>query len=299
MKKNIGFLYLLLTFFIWGSLYVAAKFAMNSIPPLALLALRYGLSVVLLYFIMKKRGIKKVKRSHRRIFLAIGAAGYFGGIACQLIGTDLLDASLASLINSLNPVVIPIIAAVFLKEKLNARIIISIIISVTGVYIILGTGSGMISAAGIIINILSLLLWSASCCMVRGISADYDPIQVTLYAMAVAFCFAAPAAAAELCFKPCAITVPGILAVLYIAFVCTALSHVLWNKSLSLLSATTCSLFYPVQPMTSALLGILLLGEKLTPAFIAGAAIICIGILTAVIGTVPKHDRPSRRSLDV
>lgn len=290
MKKNIGYIYLLLTFFIWGSLYVAAKFAMADIPPLAVLALRYGLSVIVLYFVMRKRGIRKIKKPHKKIFLAIGAAGYFGGIAFQLIGTNLLDASLSSLINSLNPVVIPIIAAVFLKERLNIRTIASILLSVAGVYIILGVG-GRISAAGIIVNVLSLLLWSASCCMVRGISADYDPIQITLYAMAIAFCFAVPAAAIDMCFEPCRITLPGILAILYIAFICTALSHVLWNKSLSLLSATTCSLFYPVQPLTSALLGITLLGEKLTPAFIIGAAIICTGILTVVIEPKSRADK--------
>lgn len=288
MNKTTGYIYLVLTFFIWGSLYVAAKYAMAQIPPLLVLAVRYGLSVIVLYFIMKKRGIKKIKKEHRKLFLSIGAAGYFGGIAFQLIGTDLIDASLSSLINSLNPVVIPIIAAIFLNEKLNIKICISIFLSVVGIYIVLGVGtSGGVGMAGIIINILSLLFWSASCCMVRGISADYDPIQITLYAMAIAFCFAAPSAALNLCFEPCTITAEGIISLLYIAFVCTALSHVFWNRALKILDATTCSLFYPIQPLTSALLGMALLHEKLSSGFWAGAAIICIGILIVV--SEPKH----------
>lgn len=283
LNKTTGYIYLVLTFFIWGSLYVAAKYAMAQIPPLLVLASRYGLSVIILYFVMKKRGLKKVKKEHRKMFLAIGTAGYFGGIAFQLIGTDLIDASLASLINSLNPVVIPIIAAVFLKEKISPKICISILLSVIGIYIVLGIGTAeKISFAGIVINILSLLFWSASCCIVRGVSADYDPIQITLYAMAVAFCFAAPSAAINLCFEPCTISWEGILSLLYIAFVCTALSHVFWNRALKILDATTCSLFYPIQPLTSALLGMLFLGEQLSSGFWAGAAIICTGILFAV-----------------
>jgi drug/metabolite transporter (DMT)-like permease len=283
MNKKIGYIYLILTFFIWGSLYIAAKYAMNAVTPLFLLMTRYGLSVIVLYFVMKKRGFKKVEQKHRKIFFAIGAVGYFGAIAFQLAGTNMLDASLASLINSLNPVVIPIIAAVFLKEKINLRTAVSIILSLIGVYIILGIGGcENISPWGIAVNVLSLLFWSASCCMVRGISADYDPIQITFYAMAIAFVFSIPAAGVSVYFSPCRFTPGSIAAILYIAFICTALSHVLWNKSLSLLDASTCSLFYPLQPLTSAVLGILLLGEKLSISFIIGAAIICAGILLAV-----------------
>ena len=290
MEKKLGYIYLILTFFLWGSLYVAAKYAMTAMSPMFLLMLRYGLSAIVLYFVMKKRGFKKVEKKHRKAFLAIGVIGYFGGIAFQLTGTQLLDASLSSLINSLNPVVIPIIAALFLNEKLNKRIVISILLSVVGVYIILGVGNcENITVTGIMVNILSLLFWSVSCCIVRSISSDYDPIQITLYAMAIAFCLSVPAAAVSAYKTPCNFTFESILAVLYIAFICTALSHVFWNRSLSLLDATTCSLFYPIQPLTSAVLGIALLGEKLSVGFLAGSVIICLGIIMAV--AEPKKNR--------
>lgn len=93
MTKAIGYLYLVLTFVIWGSLYVAAKYVMVEIPPLALLASRHGIAVIILFFIMKKRGFKKIKKEHSKFFFAIGAAGYFGCISFQLAGTDMLAVS--------------------------------------------------------------------------------------------------------------------------------------------------------------------------------------------------------------
>ena len=281
MSKAKGYIYLVLTFIIWGSLYVAAKSAMEEIPSLALLALRYAIAVVILFFVMRKRGFKKVKREHRKMFFAVGFVGYFCGIAFQLTGNDLVDASLSSLINSLNPVVIPIIAAIFLNEKITGKTCVSILLSVIGIYIILGVG-GNASFWGIIINIFSLLFWSASCCMVRGISKDYDPIQITLYAMAIAACFAIPAGAYSIVREGFVLSVNGAVSVLYIAFVCTALSHVFWNRALKLLPATTCSLFYPIQPLTSAVLAVAVLGEKITVSFVLGAIIICAGVLVAV-----------------
>lgn len=284
MNKKTGYICLILTFFIWGSLYVVSKYAMETMPPLVVLAGRYLFSVIALYLIMKRRGFKKIKKEHRKMFFGVGFLGYFTAIACQLMGTHMIDASTASLINSLNPVIMPIIAALFLNERINIRIGISIALAVIGVYIIVGTGSGgEITPLGLAVNILSVVLWSASSCMVRGISADYDPIQISLYAMSIALIFTIPAAIIDLRFEPCTITAAGIVSTLYIALVCTALSHTLWNKSLKLLDATTCSLFYPIQPLTSALLGILILGEQITLSFVIGAIIICAGILFVVI----------------
>lgn len=285
MSKTVGYIYLVLTFVIWGSLYVAAKSVMTEIPSTAVLASRYAIAVVVLYFVMRKRGFKKIKKEHRKMLFAVGFVGYFCGIAFQLLGTDLIDASLASLINSLNPIVIPIIAAIFLKERLNGKTVISIILSVIGVYIILGVGGGG-SFWGIVINILSLLFWSASCCMVRGISQDYDPIQITLYAMAIALCFATPTAIFEVAVTPCHLSWGGLVSLLYIGLVCTALSHVFWNRSLKILPATTCSLFYPIQPLTSAVMAMLFLGESLSASFIIGAVLICISMVI----TVTKRD---------
>lgn len=289
MSKIMGYIYLVFTFIIWGSLYVAAKSVMEEIPAMAVLASRYAIAVIVLYFIMRKRGFKKIQPEHRKILFAVGFVGYFCGIAFQLAGTDLVDASLSSLINSLNPIVIPIIAAIFLGERLNIRTCISILLSIIGVYIILGVG-GNASILGIIVNILSLLFWSASCCMVRSISRDYDPIQITLYAMAIAVCFAIPTSVYSIATSQCSLDFNGFISLLYIALVCTALSHVFWNRALKILPATTCSLFYPLQPLTSAILSILILGERLTASFIVGAVIICVGLTIAVLS--PRNKMP-------
>ncbi len=276
-----GYIYLVLTFVIWGSLFVCAKSVMAEVPPMAVLAARYAIAVIALYFVMRRRGFKKIKREHKPILFLVGFIGYFCGIAFQLIGNDLVDASLASLINALNPVVIPIIAAVFLKERMSVRTVVSIILSVLGVCIILGVdGNG--GAWGITVNILSLLFWSASCCMVRGISADYDPIEITLWAMVIGLCFSAPCAVYSLVMTPSSLSVSGMLSLLYIGIVCTGLSHVFWNRSLKILPATTCSLFYPIQPLTSAVLAILVLGEQLTASFVIGAVVICISMVLTI-----------------
>jgi drug/metabolite transporter (DMT)-like permease len=80
-----------------------------------------------------------------------------------------------------------------------------------------------------------------------------------------------------------AITPMFVFSFLFIVVVSTGLSFLLWNKALGLVSASTCSMFYPVQPLVSALLGILLLGEKISVTFVLGGGLIIFGVLFSVV----------------
>lgn len=151
-----GYIYLVLTFVIWGSLYVVSKYAMETVPPITVLLSRYLISVVVLGIARVKKGFQPVKREHIKYFVIVGVVGYFAGIGLQLIGTSMIDASLASLINALNPIVMSVAAVFMLKEKFGIKKLAAIVLSIIGVYIILGGGGEYSGAAGIIISFFRL-----------------------------------------------------------------------------------------------------------------------------------------------
>jgi len=291
MKSKIGYLYLVLVFLIWGSLYVISKYALATIPPITLLLLRYLISVAFLYVFVKKVGFKKIKKKHIKYFIAIGLLGYSVSITFLLIGTSLMDASLSSVLNALNPISISILAAIFLREKLSANKILSIAISILGVYIILGQSSGDINILGIFATIGAVLFWSTATIVIRKISGEYDPILIAFYSMLVAIAFTLPASMIELQYKPCTFTITSVLATIYLAVICTAVAHTLWNKSLSMIDASTCSMLYPLQPLTSAVLGVVLLHEKLTLNYIIGAILISLSIVIAFVKVKGKNSK--------
>lgn len=283
MKPRRGYGYLVTVFVIWGSLYVVSKFALATIPPITLLLFRYLAAVAALALLARKVSLKPVRRADIKYFLLLGGLGYGLGIALQLIGTRLLDASLASLINAMNPVSIALMATFFLHERMTVRKIASLTISILGVYVILGRDTGSINLLGMLACVFAVLFWSAASIAIRRISGDYDPIQISLYGIILAIGVVLPASLLELRSNPCTFTLPGVLAILYLGVVCTAVSHTLWNKSLALLDASTCALFYPLQPLTSAVMGMLLLHETVTINYILGGLLISSGILVAVL----------------
>lgn len=283
-NKKYAYIYLIITLCAWGSLYVVSKFILTKVPTFTVLFFRYLISVIILFAILNKRKVSKIEKKDFPYIFLIGFIGYFISIAAQFIGTKLSNASTASLINSTNPIFIILFAVLILKEKLTLKKIICVILALFGTFIIIHTGNTNGGFLGILFSICSVISWSFMSVIVKKITQKYDSIQVTSYALFVALIFSAPCSIYEF------FTVSNIdlldlnvvLSLLYIGLICTALSHVLWNKSLSMLEASSCSLFYPIQPMISALLGFLFLNENIDLNFIFGSILIIAGILFSI-----------------
>lgn len=270
---------LILTFVLWGGLYVAAKYALHAIPPITVLMLRYLIAAALLGAMVLKKGFQRIEKGDGIYFWLIGGTGYFLSIALQLYGTGRLDASMASLIYALNPVITSLLSFLFLKERVSALRIMGIALSLTGVCIILGRGSGVPDIGGILAMLGATFLWSVSSVITHRISNKYDSVEITFLGMAAALVFAIPASVFELYHMPADGNFGAAAAVLYMAIFGTVAAYILWNMSLKGLSASTCAMLFPIQPLTSAIIGALLLHEQITAAFAAGAGFIFAGIL--------------------
>ena len=82
---------LLGTFLCWGSLYVVSKLALETIPPVTVLALRYLVAIPALFLLLKVRGaLRPVRREHAGTLLAIGMLGYFLSFCLQMLGINRL-----------------------------------------------------------------------------------------------------------------------------------------------------------------------------------------------------------------
>ena len=279
---------LLGTFLCWGSMYVVSKIALAGIPPVTLLALRYLVAIPGLFLLLKVRGVlRPVKKEHMGTLFAIGFTGYFASFCLQMLGINRLTGSVSSLLGAMNPIFIPILASLFLKEKMTLAKVLCVAVSMTGVVIIVGVG-GTADLTGAALMLLSVFLWSLTSIIIRRLAGQYDPMQIAMIAMLVGLVFTGVWAGIELQSSACTLTVRSVLAVLYMGTVGTAAAHSLWNYSLSKMDASFCSMFYPLQPLTASVLGVLILGEEITANFLVGGAIICCGIVAAVLSAKKK-----------
>ena len=283
-----AYAYLLLTFFLWGGIYVCGKYSMDTIPAPAVAGLRYIIAIIPLYF-FGRRQLPKIERSDWKYFFIIGTLGYFFSVFINMIGINIAGASVSATINAVNPVAISIIAALILKEKLGWTKILCLFLAIAGTLIISGTAVDSSQLEGIVLVLISVLCWSLATVYMRKMSQKYNSIAVNVYGIAISLLFHIPASVISVVqsggFHPD--TGAG-LAVLYMALGGTALAQFLWSKSLSILEASTCSLFYPLQPLFSMLQGALILNEKFTPGFFIGAALIIADVLINCLSQIKK-----------
>lgn len=275
-------------FVLWGSQYVISKIALRTVPPVTLLALRYLVSVPALFIVLRLRhALTPVKKGDWPILFAIGFTGYFASFCLQMLGISRLTGSVSSLLGAMNPIFIPILAALFLHERITPAKIACVALSMAGVVVIVGV-DGTVDASGALLMLASVFLWSTASIIIRRVSGRYDPMQIALIAILCALPFTRGWSLIELQSAPCSFTLEGVLAVLYMGVLGTAVTHSLWNYSLRVMDASFCSMFYPMQPLVSSILGVLFLHEAVTPGFVIGALMICCGIVAAVISAKPR-----------
>lgn len=292
MKENGGhgtaaYLYAMLAIFGWGSMFIAAKLAFTAISGLTLLFCRYVIALCVLGGVYRGLPRPQLTKKDKKNILFIGVFGYCFSIALQLIGTDMVAASMASIINTMTPVAIILFAVLLLREKSTVGQVMGILITVVGSVLIVGGAGEGNSLLGILLNFAGMIFWGLSSVMIRKSCAALDGVWVTVYGMFVAMLTAIPFMAVEILREGTAlsaITPTAALAILWVGIVPTAVANLFWNKALENLPAATCSLFYAFLPIVTAVLGVLILGESLTRDFVLGSAVIVLGMVIAVLG---------------
>ena len=282
-KQAYGLLFF--TFFIWGSIYVAGKLISDDIPASLVACLRCVTAILPLYLMSRKYLNIKVDREDRKYFILVGFLGYFLTIQMIQLGIALTGASMASLINAMTPVAVTILAAVILKEKITPVKCLCLLLALAGTAVITSGAGTQGETMGIAVVLVGVVSFASASVYMRRLTAKYPAVLVTAYSMAVSLIFHIPVGIWTVASRPVRFTSLNIIVILYLGFAGSGVAQYTWTKCLSMLPASTCSLFYPLQPMFSALLGAWLLGETFTPVFFLGLLLISLDVVLVTCET--------------
>ena len=172
---------------IWGFSFLFTKETLDHTFPLQLLGFRFGVAALLLT-VLKLTGVIQIslkgKPTSSLLLLALFQPGlYFMG---ETWGVKWTSASEAGMVIALVPVAIATMAAIFLKEKLNSKQILSIAASVLGVIVIVST-QGKLQFGEHLWGLLALLLAvfaaGAYSILARHSSEKFTPLEITFVMM--------------------------------------------------------------------------------------------------------------------
>lgn len=286
-KRILGGIFLTLAASVWGGMFVAVKIAVQYIPPIPLVWMRYIVAfVVLAAVVVYQRENLKIARRDIALLLSIGVIGHTISIVTQEYGTMFSSAQMGSVITSATPAFMLIFAAWLLKEKMTVRKILSIVLATVGVILIAGVDSmDMSKQLGAFCSTVAALTWALMSVLLKLIPSRYSPLQINFYAVLTAIICLTPInlpAVSELSWDK--ILQPEIIGcVVYMGAISTSIAFLLWNKGLLLMEAGASGLFFFFQPIVGTFLGWLILDEQITISFWIGSLLIFIGVFLVTV----------------
>jgi drug/metabolite transporter (DMT)-like permease len=221
-------------------------------------------------------------------------AGVGGQVLAQLGMTWGISKSLASngsILNLLIPVISAVLASFMLKERLTLLRIVSLAIGLVGV-VFLSVGDWRQASFGSMKYLTGNLLIFAGCfgssfynVYCKGLMQKFQEIEILIYSYVTASIASIPLLiwAEPFQFRSLqAFDAKSIAAFLFLALFMYGASMLLFFKALQHLDVTTASTSLYLVPVFGVLLAALLLGERLNPAALIGAAIVLISTILVV-----------------
>lgn len=153
-----------------------------KVDPTTILVLRFGIGIVLLVITLLVTAPGKLYIDRRGLLVA-GTAGLINGMGALTFYWSLprLDASIATMIFTLNPLVVLGLLALR-GEKLTHRHIIRVTLGLIGVYLIIGPG-GQVDWWGALLVGVSICCVAIELVLIQWYLQTYDSRTITLYVL--------------------------------------------------------------------------------------------------------------------
>ena len=275
MKQYIGDGMLLITAIVWGSGFVVTAIALEYLSAYQVMAGRFILAAIILSLLFGKK-FKTFTKSVIWKGAILGTILYIG-FALQTVGLEYTTPSKNAFLTAVNVVIVPLIAYLVYKRKVDRYETIGAIITLIGI--------GFLSLQGsMTINIGDAL--SLACAVAFAFDIFYtnhfvkkeDALSLTIVQFITAS-FISVIAVLIQGDIPTTFEKEALYSIIYLAVFSTTIAYVCQNVAFQYTTATKGAIILSLESFFGMLLSVLFLHEVLTGRMIIGAALIMVAIL--------------------
>ncbi len=288
---------LVLTAFFWGGTFIAGRIVAREMDPYVSSFFRFAIaSCFLLALTIKNEGkLPAVKRGLIIPVLLLGFTGVFAYNALFFTGLHYIQASRASLIIALNPIMISLLSAIIYKERLDRIKAVGILISVTGAMIVIsngrlseilshGIGRGELCIFGCVAS------WVAYSLIGKSVMDGLSPIAAVCYSSVVgttALFF--PAWSSGGLGRSFQFTGEEWISLFYLGFFGTVLGFYWYYQGIKKIGPMRAGVFINFVPVSAVILAYFILGEAITWSLLLGATLVVGGVYTTTATALLKR----------
>jgi len=263
-------------YIIWGSTYLAIRFALESYPPFLLAGLRFLIAGTLLFAFLWLRGIAlpSLRQWRNAAITGVLLLGFGNGLVCfaeERVSSGIAAVAVASM---------PLFAALFSSlygERPTRREGLGLAIGFVGV-VVLNLGNGLsASRLGAAALLLAAMCWTLGSVWSKRQDMPKGPMNTAaqMLCASVALIIVALSAGERLPVHP---SLHATLAVAYLIVFGSIIAFSAYLYVLKHVRPALATSYAYVNPPVAVMFGLLLVGEHVGPYDLAGMAIILLGV---------------------
>lgn len=280
---------------IWGFTFVAQRLGADHMGAASFNAARglLGALVLLPLVWFGDRRAHRTPAQRRDAWRAVAAPGaaigcfFFGGSMLQQLGIEQTTAGNAAFVTGLYMVFVPLVG-LLVGQRAGGWTWWGLALAVPGLFLLTWTGVGI--GVGDLLVLAGTLFWTAHILGIGRWARHVDPLRLSVAQFLVLTVLSAAAACV---FEPTPFggLTEALGAVLFAGVLSTGIGFTLQVVAQRDAKASVAALIMALESLWGAVGGALLLGERLTPAGVAGAVLMMAGILVAQVPTRAERRR--------
>lgn len=290
-------------YLIWGSTYLAIRYAVETIPPLYTAGIRHlTAGAILLLWCLAKR--LRPTWAQIRASLIIGIFFFLIGHGSLHWAEQKVPSGLASLLIASEPIWVFLLSAAAAKQwHWNSSLLAGILLGLAGVGLLMGR-SALTSVPGVFVSslavVVSALSWSAGVVYSRRSHLSGHPLllsALSLLAGSMQLLLAGTIAGEYRGFSFASVTLRSWLSLGYLVVFGSVVAFTAYNWLMEHYSPTLVATHTYINPIVAVLLGWLLAGEAVTLNVLVSAAMVVSAVMLVDRGMARLHHAGSAKSI--
>jgi drug/metabolite transporter (DMT)-like permease len=288
-------------YLVWGSTYLFMRFAVETLPPIAVAGVRYFAAGVILYAIATWQSAPEPQRIPWRGHAVVGTL-LTAGNGSVALAVQRIPSGVAALLVALTPCMMVLLEWLWRRgSRPNAGVIAGLVLGLFGMAVLVGPsalGGDRIDAVGAGIVLFGSTAWAVGSVYARTLPRFQSAIRTSAVQMlaggavvTVIALLAGDFARLDLS----AASFKSLFAFAYLILVGSLLGYSSYMYLLGVTSAARASTYAFVNPVVAVLLGAAFASEPLTPRVIAAGAIIVIAVALITLFGGERSMAPKRR----
>jgi drug/metabolite transporter (DMT)-like permease len=275
----------------WAFSFIWYKDVYQFLQPFTTILTRLIISAALLFLVSASIGkLQKINFKDFKLILGLAVFEPFLYFVGESLGMQLVTPTTGAVIIALIPLLVPIFAYIFLKERLSVKNIIGVLLSFIGVLLVIITRDFELAASskGLMLMGLAVIAAIFYSILLKRLTDLYNPLTLIAWQNLIGAVLFLPLV---IIFdikdwNPGMVSIGALIPILKLAIFASSFAFLFYSNAVQVLGAVRANIFTNLIPVFTAAFSFFFLNEKLILQNILGILLVIVGLVLSQLNSL-------------